>query len=40
MTVIIGFLCKDGIVVGSDSSATFGPDLAHRTIEQSVQKVL
>jgi proteasome subunit B (beta)-like protein len=39
MTVIVGLLCKDGIVIGADSSATFGPDMAHKTIEQTVQKV-
>lgn len=39
MTVLVGLLCKDGIVIGADSSATFGPDLAHKTIEQTVQKV-
>jgi hypothetical protein len=39
MTVILGLLCKDGIVIGSDSSATFGPDMGHKTIEQTVQKV-
>jgi len=39
MTVLVGLVCSDGIVIGSDSSATFGPDIAHKTIEQSVQKV-
>lgn len=38
MTVLVGILCKDGVVIGSDSSSTFtsGP---HRTIEQPVKKV-
>ena len=39
MTVLVGLLCKDGIVVGSDSSATFGPHQGHPTIEQAVQKI-
>jgi hypothetical protein len=39
MTVLVGLLCTDGIIIGSDSSATFGADMAHKTIEQSVQKV-
>ncbi|HKI38527.1 MAG TPA: hypothetical protein VKA46_42155 [Gemmataceae bacterium] len=38
MTVLVGVLCTDGVVLGSDSSATFaaGPNLD--TIEQPVQK--
>ncbi len=37
MTVLVGVLCQDGVIVGSDSSATFaGGNL--RTIEQPVQK--
>lgn len=39
MTVLVGLLCTDGIVIGADSSATFGPDMVHKTIEQSVQKI-
>jgi len=39
MTVIVGLLCTDGVVVGSDSSATFGPTMMHKTIEQTVQKI-
>lgn len=39
MTVLVGILCKDGIVVGADSSATFGPYPGHPTIEQECQKV-
>jgi hypothetical protein len=35
MTVLIGILCEDGIVIGSDSSATFGTG-HHPTIEQVV----
>src|SRR5262249_55071935 len=36
MTVLVGILCEDGVVVGSDSSATFGDQI--RTIEQPVKK--
>lgn len=38
MTVLVGIKCKDGIVIGSDSSATFG-DAQTRTIEQSTKKI-
>ena len=37
MTVLVGLLCKDGVVLGSDSSCTFASDI--RTIEQSTKKV-
>jgi 20S proteasome alpha/beta subunit len=38
MTAIVGILCKDGIVVGTDSSATFStPGI--RTIEQPAKKL-
>jgi len=33
MTAIVGILCRDGIVLGSDSSVTFG-GAGYRTIEQ------
>ncbi len=38
MTAIVGVLCSDGVVVGSDSSTTFtrGPQ---RTIEQETRKI-
>jgi proteasome subunit B (beta)-like protein len=39
MTAIVGIRCKDGIVIGSDSSATFGNQLGLVTIEQSCKKV-
>jgi hypothetical protein len=39
MTVLVGLLCKDGVVIGADSSATFGPHQSRPTIEQSCQKV-
>lgn len=38
MTVIVGVLCDDGVVVGSDSSASLGAGGAF-TVEQPVKKV-
>jgi 20S proteasome alpha/beta subunit len=38
MTVLVGVLCTDGVVVGSDSSATFGAGPNLSTIEQPIQK--
>ncbi|MBF0567933.1 MAG: hypothetical protein HQK95_03610 [Nitrospirae bacterium] len=38
MTILVGVLCKDGIVIGSDSSATFS-DGTSPTIEQPCKKV-
>ena len=38
MTAIVGILCKDGIVIGTDSSATFSASNT-RTIEQPVKKI-
>ena len=38
MTIIIGVLCKDGVVVGTDSSATFSASQV-RTIEQPCKKI-
>lgn len=38
MTVLVGILCKDGVVIGSDSSVTFGTPGGH-TIEQSARKI-
>lgn len=39
MTILVGVRCEDGIVIGSDSSATFGGQVGVRTIEQQAQKV-
>lgn len=39
MTVVVGLRCSDGVVLGADSSATFGPHAMMKTIEQAVQKV-
>lgn len=38
MTVLVGIKCCDGIVIGSDSSVTFGTG-GGRTIEQSARKI-
>lgn len=38
MTAIVGILCKDGAVIGTDSSATFSTGRAN-TIEQPTQKL-
>src|SRR5262245_44873768 len=38
MTAIVGVLCRDGLVIGTDSSATFGSGNL-RTIEQPVEKL-
>jgi len=39
LTLIIGVLCQDGVVVASDSAATFGTDTAFTIGQQPVQKV-
>lgn len=39
MTAIVGIKCKDGIVIGSDSSSTFTQTPEFRTIEQKTKKV-
>ena len=38
MTILIGILCQDGVVVGSDSSVTFVAG-QQRTIEQKCRKI-
>jgi 20S proteasome alpha/beta subunit len=38
VTAIVGIRCKDGVVIGSDSSATFGDGGGQHTIEQSTAK--
>ncbi|MFL6603182.1 MAG: hypothetical protein ACJ8R9_17890 [Steroidobacteraceae bacterium] len=38
MTILVGIRCKDGIVIGADSAATFSAGQL-RTIEQPVQKI-
>lgn len=38
MTAIVGILCRDGVVIGTDSSATFGHGRQH-TIEQPMEKL-
>lgn len=40
MTLIVGLIAKDGVVIGADSAATLGPGFGMRTIaEHSVQKI-
>ncbi|MBZ5526563.1 MAG: hypothetical protein LAN71_01485 [Acidobacteriia bacterium] len=39
MTAIVGVLCRDGLVIGTDSSATFGSGMGDRTIEQPTEKL-
>ena len=38
MTLIVGILCADGVVIGSDSAATFGPHPLRPTISQLYQQ--
>lgn len=39
MTAVVGVLCRDGVVIGSDSSATFAATPNLRTIEQPTDKL-
>ncbi len=39
MTAIVGVLCRDGAVVGTDSSMTFGSGMGDPTIEQPAEKL-
>ena len=39
MTILVGLLCEDGVVIGSDSSATFVSSGQQKTIEQPTKKV-
>lgn len=38
MTAIVGIRCKDGVVIGADSSATFGDGGGRGVIEQSTSR--
>ena len=38
MTAIVGIRCKDGVVIGADSSATFGDGGGRGVIEQSTTR--
>jgi hypothetical protein len=38
MTILVGIRCKDGVVIGTDSSVTFGT-MGGRTIEQAARKL-
>lgn len=39
MTAIVGVLCRDGLVIGTDSSMTFVAGTGFRTIEQPTEKL-
>jgi hypothetical protein len=39
MTALMGIICSDGVVIGSDSSATFAANPQFRTIEQKTKKI-
>lgn len=39
MTAIVGVLCSNGLVIGTDSSVTFGSGMGDRTIEQPAEKL-
>lgn len=39
MTAVVGVLCSDGVVVGTDSSATFSAGQRVKTIEQQTEKI-
>ncbi len=38
MTILVGVLCQDGVVIGSDSAVTFSINQHERTIEQLSKK--
>ena len=38
MTLIVGIWCEDGVVIGSDSAITFGPDPNRPTITQHLDR--
>ena len=40
MTSIVGIACSDGVVIGTDSAATFGNSLGLRTVEQPTDKIV
>ena len=39
MTLIVGLLCRDGVVVGADGAASLGPAVGVYTVRQSVKKL-
>jgi 20S proteasome alpha/beta subunit len=39
MTILVGILCQDGVVIGADSTATFVAATGIPTIEQRTQKI-
>lgn len=38
MTLVVGILCTDGVVIGTDSAVTLGTGDGHATIEQPLQE--
>src|SRR5258708_32788053 len=40
MTVLVGILCSDGVVIGTDSAAASSPIPGHVTLEQQDQPAL
>jgi 20S proteasome alpha/beta subunit len=40
VTLIVGILCKDGVVLASDSAATFGAGAMHTIGQQEVRKIV
>ena len=39
MTSLVGILCKNGVVIASDSAATLGSDPQHTTVETPTKKI-
>jgi hypothetical protein len=39
MTAVVGVLCRDGLVIGTDSSTTIGPGIGPPTMEQPTEKL-
>jgi 20S proteasome alpha/beta subunit len=39
MTAIVGILCRDGLVIGADSSTTFASSVGSPIIEQPTEKL-
>jgi hypothetical protein len=39
MTLLVGILCTDGIVIAADQAVTFGPDVQRATIQHAACKI-
>lgn len=39
MTILVGLYCKDAVIIGTDSAATFSDANSSRTIEQGTKKI-